>query len=220
MAYNGQAWAISRGARGNGRKRRDDRRAATRYRAITISPPISSRAISTPAAAARRPSSTIAAPTPMPTLAERVERFGHALRALGMRREERMLMCLTDTIDWPTAFLGAIKAGVVAVPVNTLMTEDDYASCCETAARAAPRRLRRTAAEIRQRAIAALRQTSRTCHCLRRERARPSALRRSAGRKPRPIRSRRRRRATTWASGSTPPARPASRRARCIRMPI
>ena len=48
------------------------------------------------------------------------------LRSLRIRREERMLMCLLDTIDWPTAFLGAIKAGVVAVPVNTLMTEDDY----------------------------------------------------------------------------------------------
>ena len=62
----------------------------------------------------------------MAQLAERVERFGHVLRALGVRREERILICLTDTIDWPTAFLGAIKSGVVAVPVNTLMTEDDY----------------------------------------------------------------------------------------------
>jgi benzoate-CoA ligase family protein len=60
-------------------------------------------------------------------LAERAERFGHVLRSLGVRREERVPMCLLDTIDWPTAFLGAIKAGVVAVPVNTLMTEDDYA---------------------------------------------------------------------------------------------
>jgi len=59
-------------------------------------------------------------------LADRVERFGHVLRALGLRMEERVLICLLDTIDWPTAFLGAIKAGVVAVPVNTLMTEDDY----------------------------------------------------------------------------------------------
>src|SRR6202051_1588513 len=59
-------------------------------------------------------------------LAARVERFGHVLRSLGLRREERILLCLLDTIDWPTAFLGAIKAGVVAVPVNTLMTEDDY----------------------------------------------------------------------------------------------
>ena len=59
-------------------------------------------------------------------LAERVERFGHVLRTLSVRSEERVLICLTDTIDWPTAFLGAIKAGVVAVPVNTLLTEDDY----------------------------------------------------------------------------------------------
>jgi benzoate-CoA ligase len=59
-------------------------------------------------------------------LADRVECFGHALRSLGIHREERILLCMLDTIDWPVAFLGAIKAGVVAVPVNTLLTEDDY----------------------------------------------------------------------------------------------
>src|ERR1700742_4380757 len=59
-------------------------------------------------------------------LADRVARFAAALRALGLRREERVLIALLDTIDWPTAFLGCLKAGVVAVPVNTLMTEDDY----------------------------------------------------------------------------------------------
>jgi benzoate-CoA ligase len=60
------------------------------------------------------------------TLADRVERFGHVLRKLDIRREERILICMLDSIDWPTAFLGAIKAGVVAVPVNTLLTSDDY----------------------------------------------------------------------------------------------
>ena len=64
-------------------------------------------------------------------LAERVERFGHALRSLGIRCEERILICLSDTIDWPIAFLGALKAGVVAVPVNTLLTEDDHAFMLE-----------------------------------------------------------------------------------------
>ena len=59
-------------------------------------------------------------------LADRVARFAACLRALGVRREERVLIALLDTIDWPTAFLGCLKAGVVAVPVNTLMTEDDY----------------------------------------------------------------------------------------------
>jgi benzoate-CoA ligase family protein len=59
-------------------------------------------------------------------LADRVERFGHVLRSLGIRCEERVLLCLLDGIDWPTAFLGAIKAGVVPVPLNTLLTEEDY----------------------------------------------------------------------------------------------
>ena len=59
-------------------------------------------------------------------LADRVARFGAALRGLGLRREERVLMAMLDTVDWPTAFLGCLKAGIIAVPVNTLLTEDDY----------------------------------------------------------------------------------------------
>ena len=59
-------------------------------------------------------------------LADRAARFGQALRTLGVRREERILLCLHDTIDWPTAFLGAVKTGVVPIPLNTLLAEDDY----------------------------------------------------------------------------------------------
>jgi benzoate-CoA ligase family protein len=59
-------------------------------------------------------------------LADRVARFGAALHGLGIRREERVLLALTDTSDWPTAFLGCLKSGIVAVPLNTLLTEDDY----------------------------------------------------------------------------------------------
>ncbi len=55
----------------------------------------------------------------------RAEKFTIALEAM-TRPEERVLMCLLDTIDWPTVFLGTLQAGRVAVPVNTLMTEDDY----------------------------------------------------------------------------------------------
>ena len=58
-------------------------------------------------------------------LADRAARFGQALRALGVRREERMQRVRRDTIDWPTAGLGAVKSGVIPIPVNTLMSEDD-----------------------------------------------------------------------------------------------
>src|SRR3954468_20171033 len=43
-----------------------------------------------------------------------------------VRQEERVLICMLDGIDWPAVFLGTIQAGRVAVPVNTLLTEDDY----------------------------------------------------------------------------------------------
>lgn len=59
-------------------------------------------------------------------LAERVDRMANALLAAGIRREQRILLCLLDTVDFPTVFLGAIKAGIVPVPLNTLLVEDDY----------------------------------------------------------------------------------------------
>lgn len=59
-------------------------------------------------------------------LAERVARFSAGLRSLGLRREERVLIAMLDTIDWPVAFLACLRSGIIAVPVNTLLTEDDY----------------------------------------------------------------------------------------------
>jgi len=52
--------------------------------------------------------------------------FANALREFGCEIENRVLLCLHDTIDFPIAFLGAIKAGVVPVAVNTLLTQADY----------------------------------------------------------------------------------------------
>ncbi len=59
-------------------------------------------------------------------LAARVNRFAGALASLGLRIEDRVLLCLTDTIDFPTAFLGSIKAGVIPIAANTLLTANDY----------------------------------------------------------------------------------------------
>ena len=59
-------------------------------------------------------------------LAERVNRCANALTGLGLRPEERVLVCLLDTIDFPAVFLGAIKAGIVPIAANTLLTTADY----------------------------------------------------------------------------------------------
>ena len=54
-------------------------------------------------------------------------RAANMLRRLGVRREERVAMIMLDTIDFPSVFLGAIRAGIVPVPLNTLLTSDQYA---------------------------------------------------------------------------------------------
>jgi benzoate-CoA ligase len=64
-------------------------------------------------------------------LAERVRRFATGLRELGLRREERVLLLMLDTNDWPVVFLGSLYAGVVPVAVNTLLTPSDYAYMLE-----------------------------------------------------------------------------------------
>ncbi len=59
-------------------------------------------------------------------LAERVNRCANALTTLGLAPEQRVLLCHLDGIDFPAAFLGAIKAGIVPIAANTLLTTHDY----------------------------------------------------------------------------------------------
>lgn len=61
-------------------------------------------------------------------LAENVKRFGNALRTLGLRRGERLLMIVADCPEFFYAFWGAVKAGIVPVPVNALLRARDFAA--------------------------------------------------------------------------------------------
>jgi len=60
-------------------------------------------------------------------LAERVNRAGNVLRGLGLARGDRVVMVLEDCPAFFYLFFGAIKAGIVPVPVNTLLRAPDYA---------------------------------------------------------------------------------------------
>jgi benzoate-CoA ligase family protein len=51
---------------------------------------------------------------------------GRALKALGVQREQRVLLVMDDTPAFPAVFCGAIRAGMVPVPVNPLFKPDDY----------------------------------------------------------------------------------------------
>ncbi len=60
-------------------------------------------------------------------LAERCDRAGNVLLNLGLRQETRVAMLMHDALAFPAVFWGAIKAGLVPIPVNTLLTSESYA---------------------------------------------------------------------------------------------
>src|SRR5215831_17375065 len=72
--------------------------------------------------AIREPGSTLT----YADLAARMNRAGNALKTLGLQMEQRILLCLCDAADFPAFFWGAIKIGVVPVPVNTLLSSKEY----------------------------------------------------------------------------------------------
>ncbi|HYX02005.1 MAG TPA: benzoate-CoA ligase family protein [Reyranella sp.] len=60
-------------------------------------------------------------------LAERVNRAGNALLASGLRPSDRVLMVVKDCPAFFYLFWGAIKAGIVPAPLNTMLRAADYA---------------------------------------------------------------------------------------------
>src|SRR5215217_5884523 len=50
---------------------------------------------------------------------------GRALRALGVRREDRIVLILDDTPTFPVVFWGAIRIGAIPVPINPRLRVED-----------------------------------------------------------------------------------------------
>src|SRR3954466_3660710 len=59
-------------------------------------------------------------------LAEQVNRCGNALVELGLAPGQRMVMVLRDSPEFFYLFWGAIKAGIIPVPVNAILRAADY----------------------------------------------------------------------------------------------
>jgi 4-hydroxybenzoate-CoA ligase len=60
-------------------------------------------------------------------LQARSTRFANALRELGVEHEQRVALLLNDTVDYPVAFWGTIRAGAIAIPLNTYLPHPQYA---------------------------------------------------------------------------------------------
>ncbi|MDX1416612.1 MAG: benzoate-CoA ligase family protein [Candidatus Promineifilaceae bacterium] len=59
-------------------------------------------------------------------LADTAGRIGNALIELGLEPGARVLLLLMDTPHFPAAFFGAIRAGFVPIPTNTVLNSDSY----------------------------------------------------------------------------------------------
>ena len=142
-------------------------------------------------------------------LAEQCARVAPMLAKLGLQREDRVAMMALDTVDFPVLFWGAIRAGIIPVPLNTLLTAEQYRYILEDA-RAKVLFVSAPLLGVAQQATAGLdlkidrdrRAVGRLAAL--RPVARGGENRRAAGEDLAPTKSR---------SGSTPRARPACRRA-------
>jgi 4-hydroxybenzoate-CoA ligase len=54
-------------------------------------------------------------------------RMANLLGAHGFKREDRVALLALDTVDWPVMFLGAIRAGIIPIALNTLLPAQQYA---------------------------------------------------------------------------------------------
>lgn len=59
-------------------------------------------------------------------LAAGTNQMANALKNLGIHRETRIGVLMLDTVDWPVVFWGAIRAGIIPVAFNTLLTAPQY----------------------------------------------------------------------------------------------
>ena len=60
-------------------------------------------------------------------LADATRGFAGGLAREGIGRERRLVMLMPDTVDFPIVFWGALRAGVIPVPINTLLTPETIA---------------------------------------------------------------------------------------------
>ncbi|MCG8424431.1 MAG: benzoate-CoA ligase family protein [Proteobacteria bacterium] len=58
--------------------------------------------------------------------ADKSDRMAELFTRHGLVREDRVAMLVLDVVEFPIIFWGSLKAGVIPIPLNTLLTTDGY----------------------------------------------------------------------------------------------
>jgi acyl-CoA synthetase (AMP-forming)/AMP-acid ligase II len=64
---------------------------------------------------------------------ERVNRLANALIARGVRKRDRVLHWMMNSISWLEAYFGIVRTGAIATPLNYRFTEKDFKYCVDVA---------------------------------------------------------------------------------------
>ena len=55
-----------------------------------------------------------------------IQRFAQELKDLGLNQNDKVIICMHDSIYYPICFLGAIWSGIIPVCLNTMLPKKDY----------------------------------------------------------------------------------------------
>jgi acyl-CoA synthetase (AMP-forming)/AMP-acid ligase II len=64
---------------------------------------------------------------------ERANRFANVLRSRGIKKGDKVIHLMNNSIDWLIVYFGIIRIGAWVVPLNFRFTSDDIAYCCDVA---------------------------------------------------------------------------------------
>ena len=56
----------------------------------------------------------------------KVKTFAQSIRNIDINPNDRVLVCMDDSINYPIVFLGLIWAGVIPICINTMLPVKDY----------------------------------------------------------------------------------------------
>ena len=56
----------------------------------------------------------------------KVNTFAQSIRNIDINPNDRVLVCMDDSINYPIVFLGLIWAGVIPICINTMLPVKDY----------------------------------------------------------------------------------------------
>ena len=64
---------------------------------------------------------------------ERANRFSNVLRSKGIKKGDKVIHLMNNSIDWLAVYFGIIRTGAWVVPLNFRFTSDDIEYCCDVA---------------------------------------------------------------------------------------